>query len=128
MVGDSPNQRRRAVAQKVEVKFIDDLDGSEAVGTVQFGIDGKWREVDLNKEHEQALRESLEDFLAVSRPVADTDHGRRAGRKVSGGSARTVTDREQTQAIREWARANGHQVSDRGRIPKAVVEAYQAAH
>lgn len=114
------------MAQKTEVRFIDDLDGSEAVGTIKFGIDGKWREIDLNAHNEQALRENLADFLAAARPVsAGNELTTKRGRKASGTGV-VRADREQTQAIREWARNNGHQVSERGRIPKSVLEAYQA--
>ena len=39
-----------------------------------------------------------------------------------------ASDREQTQAIREWARNNGHKVTERGRIPATIVEAYNSAN
>ena len=44
------------MAQKIQTLFIDDLDGSEAEGTVRFGLDGAEYEIDLNAEHAQALR------------------------------------------------------------------------
>ncbi len=47
------------MAQKIQTLFIDDLDGSEAEGTVRFGLDGTEYEIDLNAEHAQALRDAL---------------------------------------------------------------------
>src|SRR5215213_9047117 len=117
------------MAQQTTVRFIDDIDGSEAVGTVTFALDNRAYEIDLSDENTDKLHEALAPFI---------EHGRKAGgRSGSGGRGRTRgqapmtetparSDREETQAIREWARQNGHQVSDRGRIPKSVIEAYQA--
>lgn len=109
------------MAQREIVTLIDDLDGSEASDTLTFGLDGKSYEVDLSDDNAARLRESLAPFV---------EKARRAGRapKMSTAGTRPRADRDQTQAIRSWARDNGHQVSDRGRIPKTVVEAFQAAH
>lgn len=116
------------MAKQKIVKFIDDLDGSEASGPVTFGLDGKTFEIDLSDENAGRLRDSLADFITAARK-APAGRGRAPKMSsVAGQSPRTVTDREQTQAIREWARQNGHQVADRGRVPKGVVEAFQAAH
>ena len=116
------------MAQETTVRFIDDLDGSDAAGTVTFSLDNRAYEIDLSDENTDKLHEALAPFI---------EHARKAGGR-SGGRGRTrgqaaVTDpparsnREETRAIREWARQNGHQLSDRGRIPKSVIEAYQAA-
>jgi hypothetical protein len=117
------------MAQETVVRFIDDLDGSEAVGTVTFSLDNRSYEIDLSDENTDKLHEALAPFI---------EHGRKAGGR-SGGRGRTRgqapmteaparSSREETHAIREWARQNGHQLSDRGRIPKSVLEAYRAAH
>lgn len=112
------------MAQKVLVSLVDDLDGSEADETVEFGLDGINYQIDLSSENAEELRDALAQYV---------EHARRAGgRKRSSGrpSAKTTAarpasvDREQNQAIRAWARKNGFQVSDRGRIPSEVVEAY----
>ena len=117
-----------ALAQQTTVKFIDDLDGSEAAGTFDFGLDGRHYQIDLSEENAAKLRDALAPFI---------DAGRKSGGR-SGGPVRQTTvykpekstrsNREETAAIREWARQNGRQVSDRGRIPTSVVEAYRAAH
>ncbi|SDD83259.1 histone-like nucleoid-structuring protein Lsr2 [Actinokineospora iranica] len=111
------------MAQKVTVSLVDDLDGSEAEETVQFGLDGASYEIDLSGDNADRLREALADFI---------DHARRSGgrkrpvgKAASGRVPRTASaDREQNQAIREWARKQGMKVSDRGRIPSDVLDAY----
>lgn len=108
------------MAQKVLVSLVDDLDGSEADETIEFGLDGISYQIDLSAKNAQGLRESLAQYV---------DHARRSGgrkrspRAAGTGKSATV-DREQNQAIRAWARKSGYAVSDRGRIPTEVVEAY----
>jgi hypothetical protein len=123
-------KRAAAVAQIREVRLVDDLDGEDADETVEFGIDGKNYEIDLSKENAGRLRETLADFVSAARRAG----GRRRGGSASTGSptggagsaprGRTTIDREQNQAIRDWARKRGMKVSDRGRIPAEVLEAY----
>lgn len=112
------------MAQKVLVSLVDDLDGSEAEETVDFGLDGVSYQIDLSGENAEELRDALAQYV---------EHARRAGGRKRAGTkpapkaaaARPATvDREQNQAIRAWARKNGFQVSDRGRIPSEVVDAY----
>jgi hypothetical protein len=114
------------MAQKVTVSLVDDLDGSEAEETVEFGLDGAFYEIDLSEDNAERLRDALADYV---------DHARRSGGRkrsgarlvVAGRPPRTASaDREQNQAMREWARKQGMNISDRGRIPKEVAEAYNA--
>jgi len=109
------------MAQKVTVSLVDDLSGSQADETVSFGLDGKNYEIDLSGKNAEKLRGALADFVAAAR--------RPGGRKASASVAarRPVVDREQNQAIREWARGKGMKVNDRGRIPSEVVDAYHQA-
>ncbi len=110
-----------AVAQIQEIRLVDDLDGEEADETVEFGLDGKAYEIDLSKVNAGKLRDGLAEFVASARRPG----GGRGRRPVAAGSARRPSiDREQNQAIREWARKRGMKVSDRGRIPSEVLEAY----
>ena len=44
------------MAQKIQTLFVDDLDGSQAQGTVRFGLEGTEYEIDLNAGHAQASR------------------------------------------------------------------------
>jgi hypothetical protein len=110
-----------AVAQKVQTLFIDDLDGSAAEGTVRFGLDGMEYEIDLNAGHAQQLRDVLAAYV-------------RAGRRVSGGSRRPARGGRRGAAsglnateVREWARAQGIEVKDRGRVPAELVVKFKAA-
>ena len=119
------------MAQQVNVKFVDDLDGSDAATTVSFGLDGKTYEIDLSDDNAAKLHDSLAVFVSAARTSggSTTTDSRRA-QKMTTSSARRPQplDREQTAAIRAWARQNGHQVSDRGRISRTVVDAFEAAH
>ena len=115
------------MAQKIQVLLVDDLDGGTATETVAFSLDGTAYEIDLSEANANQLRESLAPFVGHARRA-----GRAAPRPVSAPSRPragvTRSDREQTQAIREWARNNGHPVSERGRIPASIVEAYNASN
>jgi hypothetical protein len=103
------------------VKFVDDIDGSEASETVSFGLDGRQYDIDLSTRHAQQLRDTMATFVAAAR--------RGGGRRSPAPRGpRPATNREETLAIREWARANGQDIADRGRIPKAVTEAYANRH
>ena len=119
------------MAQQVNVKFVDDLDGSDAAGTVSFAIDGRAYDIDLSEDNAARLHDSLASFVAAARKSrgASAATGRRKQKMTaSSGRRPQPLDREQTAAIRAWARQNGHQVSERGRISKTVVDAFQAAH
>jgi hypothetical protein len=108
------------MAQKVTVSLVDDLTGSQADETVEFGLDGTNYEIDLASDNAEKLRKALADFVAAARRPGG------ARRRSAGAAAapKPVVDREQSQAIRAWARKNGMEVSDRGRIPADVQQAY----
>lgn len=111
------------MAKKVTVTLVDDFDGAGAADeTVEFGLDGVTYEIDLSSKNAAKLRGDLKQWTEASRRVG----GRRRGRTavVRG---RGAIDREQSAAIRDWARRNGHNVSTRGRIPAEVITAFQAA-
>lgn len=113
------------MAKKVTVTLVDDFDGEgPADETVEFSIDGVSYEIDLSVKNAQKLRNELKQWIEAGRRVG----GRRRGRAgVPGRGGRASIDREQSSAIREWARRNGHKVSTRGRIPADVIEAFHAA-
>lgn len=107
------------MAQKVNIVLVDDLDGSEATETVSFGLDGTTYEIDLNDTNAGALREALSGYIGHARKVgAAPRRGRRAA-AANGPSARE---------IRDWARSNGFDVPDRGRVSAEVRSAYDKAH
>jgi hypothetical protein len=113
--------RAGAVAQIREIRLVDDLDGEVADETVEFGVDGKNYEIDLSTANAKKLRDALAEFVAAARRAGGR---RRGGGAPAAAPRRPSIDREQNQAIREWARKRGMKVSDRGRIPAEVLEAY----
>jgi hypothetical protein len=105
---------------------VDDLDGSEEdVSTVQFNLDGTNFEIDLSAANAERLRQKLSKFVTAGTAV--TPRKAPAPKRVTTAAAVPVS-RDQTQAVRDWARNNGYQVSARGRISKTIQEAFEAAH
>jgi hypothetical protein len=109
------------MAQKVQVILTDDLDGGDADESVQFALDGVSYEIDLSEANADALREALAPYLEAGRRV-----GGRASRRSA--AARPAGERTDLSDLRAWARENGYQVSDRGRVSGEVRAAYEAAH
>ncbi|WP_026424218.1 histone-like nucleoid-structuring protein Lsr2 [Actinokineospora inagensis] len=114
------------MAQKTIVQLYDDLDGSagEDIRSVEFGLDGVNYEIDLSEANAERLRADLAEYIAASRRTG----GRIRRAAAAGKPAGEGRSKEQTKAIRDWARRNGHDISERGRIPSAVVEAFELAH
>ena len=109
------------MAQKVQTLFVDDLDGSDAEGPVRFGLDGTDYEIDLNAKNAQALRDALARYVEAARRVGgDARHQPRGGRKASANGVNTTE-------VREWAKAQGIEVKDRGRVPAELVIKFKAA-
>jgi hypothetical protein len=112
------------MARQVITTLIDDLDGKKADRTVEFSLDGTTYTIDLSDANAGKLRKALDPFIN-----AGTRVGRSSGRtRQPSGSGRTAGSRDENKAIREWAVRNGHQISERGRIPQSVSDAYRAAH
>lgn len=113
------------MAKKVTVTLVDDFDGEgPADETVEFSVDGVSYEIDLSAKNAKKLRDDLKQWIDAGRRVGGRRRGR-PGTPARGG--RGSIDREQSAAIRDWARRNGHKVSTRGRIPAEVIEAFHAA-
>lgn len=106
------------MAQKVNIVLIDDIDQSEASETVSFALDGRDYEIDLSDKNAAALRDALAPFIAHARKSA-TGRRKAAVRSVVGPSP---------AEIRAWARENGFEVPERGRVSAEVREAYFAAN
>jgi hypothetical protein len=107
------------MAQKIQTLIIDDLDGSEAEATVRFGLDGANYEIDLNATHSAALRQTLEPFIERARKVSGARRGARGRRGAAGGI--------DTSAVRAWAREQGIEIKERGRVPATVIAQYREA-
>ncbi|MFW5473311.1 histone-like nucleoid-structuring protein Lsr2 [Knoellia sp. CPCC 206450] len=111
------------MAQRVQVLLVDDIDNTDADETVTFALDGVSYEIDLNNANATKLRDALAPWVGHARRSG----GRKAtGRSSSGGGG--GARRKDVSAVREWARKNGHDVSERGRIPASVQEAYDKAN
>ncbi|WP_270887247.1 histone-like nucleoid-structuring protein Lsr2 [Pedococcus sp. 5OH_020] len=109
------------MAQRVSIVLEDDLDGSPAEETVTFALDGVSYEIDLSSANAENLRDALAPYVGHARRASGRrSPGRSGGGRQSG--KRDLVD------VREWARKNGHKVSDRGRISAEVQAAYDKAH
>jgi len=108
------------VAQKIQVLLIDDFDGSEADGTIRFALDGTEYEIDLNAEHAGALREALARYVSAARRAGGGARRPARGRRVPA-SGPNPTE------IREWAKAQGSEGKDRGRVPAELVARFKEA-
>lgn len=115
-------RRANYMAQKVQVILVDDIDGGDAVESVSFALDGVSYEIDLNKKNAKALRDAFAPYVGNARRLG------RAGSATRGRTRRAAGGDNRTAEIREWARANGHKVNERGRIAADVVAAYEKAH
>jgi len=111
------------MVQKTQIVLIDDINGDAADETVTFALDGVTYEIDLTAGHAAELRDALATWIG---------HARKAGRSSNAAprtaGRRTSADRAQLAKIRAWARENGFNVSERGRISGEVVAAFEAAH
>jgi hypothetical protein len=118
------------MARRIVHQLVDDIDGTLLeVGegeTVLFSLDGVAYEIDLTAENAAALRGALERYTKAARPVSSS--ARVASASSSNGRKRRRTGQQDYSGVREWAKQNGYKVSERGRVPASVLEAYEAAH
>lgn len=103
------------MAQTVQIQLIDDLTGEEAQETVRFGLDGGNHEIDLTTDNAAKLREILGIYIDKGRKTTKANSPQRASK------------REEMQKIRVWAKENGHNPSNRGRLSSEIIDAYRAA-
>lgn len=105
------------MAQRRHVIVTDDLDGTEGARTYRFSWQDATYEVDLSDAHRDELLRALAPYIDAGRRV-------RGHRRTA--TTSSVGAGEDRAAVRAWARENGHEISDRGRIPTSVLEAYRA--
>jgi Lsr2 len=108
------------VAQQIQTLLIDDLDGTPAEGTVRFGLDGTDFEIDLNAGHDKALRDVLAPYVKAARRGAGPQRPSQRKRTASTGGPGSAE-------IRNWAKNQGIEVKDRGRVPAELVVKFKAA-
>ncbi|PWD50598.1 hypothetical protein C8046_07975 [Serinibacter arcticus] len=111
------------MVQRVSVVLVDDIDGGDAAETVSFGLDGASYEIDLSDANAAKLRDALAPWVGAGRRSG----GRKQATAAPRGRGRASRSSD-ASTIRSWAAENGHTVSERGRIPAEVREAYEAAH
>jgi len=107
------------MAQKVSVLLVDDLDGGDATEIVTFGLDGTLYEMDLSEANAKKLRGDILPYV---------EHARKAGTQAANGTPKRRRNRKRSSGIRTWAREQGYQVSEFGRISPAIVAEYDRAH
>ncbi|MEV0731832.1 MULTISPECIES: Lsr2 family protein [Polymorphospora] len=116
------------MARQVITTLIDDLDGQPADRTVEFGIDGVNYTIDLSDANAGKLRAALDEFIKAGHRIGRGGVVRPVNRPVGRSTATSSSGRDENRAIRAWAAENGFEVSDRGRIPQEVSDAYRTAH
>jgi hypothetical protein len=107
------------MAQKIQTLFIDDIDGGEAEGTVRFALDGAEYEIDLSAKHSDDLRGIFKNYIAHARKVGGSSR-----RTARGARKPSAID---TVAVRSWARDQGIDIKERGRVPASVLAQYREA-
>lgn len=112
------------MAQQTTITLVDDLDSTEADEQVEFSVDGRAYEIDLSTKNAEKLRESLAPYVAAARRGS----GRRSTSSGTSSNGSSASERAANRAVREWATAQGMKISERGRIPSSVLEAYRNAH
>ncbi|MGW3960178.1 histone-like nucleoid-structuring protein Lsr2 [Amycolatopsis sp. NPDC005003] len=117
------------MAKRVTIEILDDTNGSPAEQTVPFGLDGVAYEIDLSTTNANALREALAPYVSAARRTGGRRIKVAVGQATDNATTQTeaATEYTTTHDIRTWARQNGHEVADRGRIPTSVVDAYHAS-
>ncbi|GIG93018.1 histone-like nucleoid-structuring protein Lsr2 [Plantactinospora endophytica] len=112
------------MAKQVIHKLVDDLDGGDADETVKFSLDGVQYEIDLSTANADKLRNAFAPYTGSGQKLGRSAVvvGSRAARR----RGNAVADREQNKAIRAWAKKEGRDISDRGRIPQEIVDEYHA--
>ena len=113
------------MAKQTVTLLTDDLDGTEADRTIEFALDGVSYTIDLSEKNAGKLRKALDPYLTAASRLGRGRTGRIPARGTTT-AAPIQGNRDQNRAIREWATKNGYEVSERGRIPSSIVEAFHS--
>jgi Lsr2 len=116
------------MARQVITTLIDDLDGKKADRTVEFSLDGASYTIDLSEANIGKLRKVLDPYINAGTRLGRSAGTTRIPSRRGAVPGRTASSRDENRLIREWAQANGHQISERGRIPQSVTDAYRGAN
>jgi hypothetical protein len=110
------------MAQRTQVVFTDDIDGSPADTTISFAVDGAASEIDLNAVHAGEFRKAVRPFIDAARKA-----GGSASRRASTSRALSRPGGPSPSDVRTWARGQGIEVKDKGRVPAELIVRFQAA-
>lgn len=114
------------MAKRTEITLIDDVDGNVAAETVTFALDGVSYEIDLSEENATKLRSAVGEWSTKARRGG---HAQRSDRRRTSKTDSSLAGRKgHLSAVRAWAKSNGHQVSERGRVSREIQRAYNSAH
>jgi hypothetical protein len=116
------------MATQVETRLIDDIAGGDATETITFGIDGVEYEIDLNDKHAEQLRKAIAKFSEHARRIRHRSTPKARKAATPGQANGTTKDGHSSREIRDWARSQGMEVPNTGRVPNVVIEAFEAAH
>ena len=116
------------MARQVITTLIDDLDGKKADRSVEFSLDGTNYTIDLSEANAGKLRKALDPYITAGTRVGRASARGAVRHARVGAVSRPAGSRDENKLIRDWAVQNGHQISERGRIPQSVSDAYRAAH
>lgn len=112
------------MAQKVEITLVDDIDGGKADETITFGLDGTQYVIDLSDKNAKQFRENIAKYVDAARK----EKGGRAATGRGGRRAAAAPSGPDTSDVRTWAKAQGYEVSERGRVSKDLIVKFQEAH
>lgn len=110
------------MAQKVEITLVDDIDGGKADETITFGLDGTQYVIDLSDKNAKQFRENIAKYVDAARKEKGGRAAARGGRRAAAPSGPDTSD------VRTWAKAQGYEVSERGRVSKDLIVKFQEAH
>ncbi|NRQ50278.1 Lsr2 family DNA-binding protein [Aeromicrobium stalagmiti] len=122
---------KREIVPEPIVTVIDDYDGQELpphTPPERYLLRGRTYDLYLSSASKREVDEFLDTLLDGAEEVRDVAPAPRRGRGGRGGAGVTIRDGFTIHDLREWARANGHEVSDNRRAPSKVIEAFNAAH
>lgn len=113
------------MARNVKVELLDDIDGTTAAQTVTFALDGVQYEIDLSDENAEGLRTELAGYIEAARRTG----GRKRMKSATGATSTpsSPSGREYSKKVRAWAKAEGYEISDRGRLSTEIVDLYERA-
>lgn len=116
------------MAREVIETFVDDLDGSaDDVATVQFAFRGTAYEIDLSRKNTEELEDVLQPYITAGRRQRASLAQSSSRAAKAAGTVKRAHSSEYLQDVRDWARARGYQVADRGRISSKLMAEYEAA-